>query len=215
MAFNKPTGTVSHLPIINTGARARGFAGLVSDTSLLNVDTIGMDKAGKTAGLIFRAGTIAKITAINPKTGTRQGQAAATADAVEAARPARGFVAIAFSHDTCDQHGEIYQRSPDGAPLYGAEGVQYAAKPANGVNVGRVWLFVRGALPSDANGFLVKPMDVVESSKVADADKPFVTGAAGAEKDATKAIPGWKFTGQTDIDPATGYQIAEVEINRV
>lgn len=195
------------LPIINTGPRASGFAGLISDASLLDVETIVIDqKAGGTAnGLLFRAGTVAIVTSVNPKTGTRRGKPATASDAD--ATPAKRFVAISFSHDTCDQFGEIYVKMPD-AP--GVAGV----KPANGVNTGRVWLFLNGAQPDALSAVGVAD---IPAAGAFDKTKPMVNGAvtkAVTTSGSENVIPGWQFTGQFETDPATGYNIAEVEIKR-
>lgn len=204
------------LPIINTGPRARGFAGLISDASLLDVEAIVIDQTsanggGTANGLLFRAGTVAIVTSVNEKTGTRRGKPAVAADA-KGPETEKRFVAISFSHDTCDQSGEIYVKLPD---VQGVAGV----KPANGVNTGRVWLFLNGAKPAATGKAPVAVADI-PSAGAFDATKPFTNGAvkkATVTTGATPtsdAIPGWFFTGQVDIDPATGYQIAEVEINR-
>lgn len=195
------------LPIINTGPRARGFAGLISDTSLLDIEAIVIDQnAGGTAnGLLFRAGTVAIVTSVNAKTGTRRGKPATASDAD--ATPAKRFVAISFSHDTCDQSGEIYVKMPD-AP--GVAGV----KQANGVNTGRVWLFLNGAQPDALSAVGVAD---VPAAGAFDKTKPAVNGAvckAVTTSGSENLIPGWQFTGQFEVDPATGYNIAEVEIKR-
>lgn len=195
------------LPIIRLGARPEGFAGLISDTSLLDVETLVIDKnAGGTAdGLLFRSGTVAVLTSVNAKSGTRRGKPAVKADAD--ATPAKRFVGIAFSHDNTDQMGEIYSRSP-------ATGAIVGVRPANGVNTGRMWLFLNGAIPAAFD-----PVGVADipSSSTFDKTKPFVNGAvtkgvttSGSEN----LIQGWQFTGHFAVDPATGYNIAEVEIKR-
>lgn len=195
------------LPIINTGPRARGFAGLISDTSLLDIESIVIDqKAGGTAnGLLFRAGTVAIVTSVNAKTGTRRGKPAVASDAD--ATPAKRFVAISFSHDTCDQSGEIYVKLPD---VQGVAGV----KPANGVNTGRVWLFLNGAQPDALSAVGVAD---IPAAGAFDKTKPMVNGAvtkAVTTSGSENVIPGWQFTGHFEVDPATGYNIAEVEIKR-
>lgn len=201
------------LPIINTGDRAYGFAGLISDTSLLDVETIGIDRqaTGTATGLLFRAGTVALVTRVSPKTGSRYGKPAVASNA--GATPAGRFVAISFSHDTCNQQGEIYYKQPDTAALFNT-------RPANGVNTGRVWLFLNGARPSAAAlsaGAKVGVADLPTGGGAFDATKPLVNGAvkvavttAGSEN----VIPGWTFTGHFAVDPASGYNIAEIEIKR-
>lgn len=214
MAFTpNTTGKGSgFLPIINTGPRLRGFAGLISDTSLLDVETVVYDRTVADDLHLFRAGTVAVITGVNAKTGTRKGRFAKAADA-KGAETALRFTAIAFSHDTCDQSGEIYARNPDQSGVVNV-------KPANGVNTGRVWLFLNGAKPDTTGKAPVAVAAVPAASSTFDATKPYVNGAVkkatvvtGATP-SSDAIPGWTFTGQVDVDPATGYQIAEVEINR-
>lgn len=199
------------LPIINLDPRARGFAGLISDASLLDVETIVIDKnAGGTAnGLLFRAGTIALVTSVNAKTGTRRGKPAVADDVAAAAGVGKRFVAISFSHDTCDQSGEIYVHNPDHSGIVNV-------KPANGVNTGRIWLFLNGSHPTADGRSGVSVADIPADSAF-DKAKPYVNGAAkvASGSDATStAIPGWYFTGQIETDPATGYQIAEVEVKR-
>lgn len=132
MAFPNRPGVLNGpgvLPIINLDPRRRGFAGLISDTSLLDVETIVIDKSagGTAAGLLFRAGTVALVTSVNAKTGTRRGRPAVASDVAAAAGVGKRFVAISFSHDTCDQSGEIYVRNPDQSGVVNV-------KPANGVN---------------------------------------------------------------------------------
>lgn len=211
MAFTpNTTGKGSgFLPIINTGPRARGFAGLISDTSLLDVETIVYDRTIADDLHLFRAGTVAIVTGVNAKTGTRKGRFAKASDVAAGTADGKRFVAIAFSHDTCDQSGEIYARNPDYAGVVNV-------KPANGVNTGRVWLFLNGAKPS-ADGRAGVSIADIPAAGAFDATKPYVNGAVkvATGADATyNGIFGWVFTGVVDIDPATGYQIAEVEINR-
>lgn len=212
MAFPNTVGKgVGVLPIINTNPRARGFAGLISDASLLDVETIVIDKnaGGTAAGLLFRAGTVAIQTSVNAKTGTRRGRPAVASDVSAAGGAGKRFVAISFSHDTCDQSGEIYVRNPDQSGVVNV-------KPANGVNTGRVWMFLNGAHPS-ADGRAKVTVADIPADAAFDATKPYVNGAVkvATGTDATaNDIPGWTFTGQVETDPATGYQIAEVEVKR-
>lgn len=197
------------LPIINVGARARGFAGLISDASLLDVETVVYDRTITDDLHVFRAGTVAIVTGVNAKTGTRKGRFAKASDVAAAAGVGKRFVAVSFSHDTCDQSSEIYARNPDQSGVVNV-------KPANGVNTGRVWLFLNGSKPS-ADGRAGVSVADVPAAGAFDATKPYVNGAVkvATGSDATaNGIPGWYFTGVVDIDPATGYQIAEVEIKR-
>lgn len=193
--------------LLDVGARKKGFAGQISDTSLLDVETIVIDQtAGDTAnGLLFRAGTVAIVTAINANTGTRKGKPAVASDFAAADTLTRA-VAISFSHDSCNQHGEIYFTNPD---VGGVVGV----KPANGVNTGRIWMLLNGAKPGTTGVSLVGVANIPAAGAF-DATKPFTNGAVKVAADAANAIPGWRFTGHVDIDPATGYQIAEVECSR-
>ncbi len=196
------------LPIINTSPRARGFAGLISDSSLLDIETITIDKtAGGTAnGLLFRAGTVAVVTRVSAKSGNRFGKPAVAADAT-GATTAKRLVAISFSHDGSDQRSEFYNRNPD-------TGAIVSPRPVNGVNTGRLWLFLNGAAPATTGVAKVAVADIPASSTF-DKTKPYVNGAVKvAAADGTDAIPGWVFTGHIETDPATGYQIAEVECKR-
>lgn len=211
MAFTQPTGNVASLPIINTDPRRHGFAGLISDTSLLDIETVVIDKneGGTAAGNLFRAGTIALVTSVNAKSGTRRARPAVLEDVDEAAGAGKRFVAITFSHDTCNQAGEIYVTNPD-------VGGVVNVKPANGMNTGRVWLFLNGAAPT-ADGRTGVSVADLPAAGAFDKTKPAVNGAASVATGTgatSTAIPGWYFTGAVETDPATGYQIAEVEVKR-
>lgn len=214
MAFTPNTNGKGqgYLPILNLGPRARGFAGLISDASLLDVETIVYDRTIADDLHLFRAGTVAIVTGVNAKTGTRKGRFAKVADTAAGAAVGKRLVAISFSHDTCDQSGEIYVRNPDQSGVVNV-------KPANGVNTGRVWLFLNGSKPTADGRSGVAVAALPTASSTFDATKPYVNGAVkvstpGASGAAGDEIPGWTFTGLVDLDPATGYQIAEVEINR-
>lgn len=178
----------------------KGFAGLISDTSLLDIETVFNDGSfGAGADRIFRAGTVAVVTGVTPR-GNRSGRPAKAADAKGPDTTAR-FVAVAFSHDNTDQVSEV-------TPVLG--GVN-RPRPANGVNTGRIWLLLNGDLSTAKFEGAVAVADAPADG----ATNPMVNGAVKAAKaDFTDAIPGWKFTGLTDYDPATGYGIAEVEVNR-
>lgn len=178
----------------------KGFAGLISDTSLLDIETVfndGTFAAG--ADRVFRAGTVAVVTGVT-KSGNRAARPAKPADAKGADTVLR-FVAIAFSHDNTDQLSEVN-------PVMG--GVN-RPRPANGVNTGRIWMLLSGDLSTAKLGGSV----AVAATPADGATNPLVNAAVtAAAADNTNAIPGWSFTGLTDYDSATGYGIAEVEVNR-
>lgn len=181
------------LPIIQVDrARARGFAGLISDTSLLDVVTfVAKNPQGEP---FFRAGTVAIIVDSNPKTGTLRGTVATD----NAAAKGKRLVAVSFSHDGAVEYGDV-------GNIGTVTGAFRAPKPVNGVEVGRIWLFVDGDV---AHGDKV----VIAAARTTPAGKEL---SGWVKKGTADTIPGWEFTGLTEVDPATGEKIAEVTVNRV
>lgn len=170
----------------------KGFAGLISDTSLLDVSTAFND--GTISGSKYtRAGTVFVFTGVTSR-GNQKGDTATDTASAKGKRVG----AVAFSHNGA-RHPEVN----------GIGRNDYAPETAlNVVNTGRIWLLVKAF----ANVAYDKGVYVAAAGTTPGKE---VTGwvEAKATEVPDDALPGWTFTGRTETDD-DGQLIAEVEINR-
>jgi hypothetical protein len=172
----------------------KGFAGLISDTSLLDVSTAFND--GTISGSKYtRAGTVFVFTGVT----SRSNQKGDTAtDAASTAGKKVG--AVAFSHNGA-RHPEVN----------GIGRNDYAPETAlNVVNTGRIWMLVKAF----ANIAYDKAVYVAAAGTTPGKEVTgWVEAKSAAIADGDNHLPGWTFTGRTETDD-DGQLIAEVEINR-
>lgn len=167
----------------------KGWAGLISDTSLLNVDTARND--GTVSGSKYtRAGTVFVITG-NSARGNLVGHTPVDAAGAAAGKRVGG---VAFSHDGA--------RFPE---VDGVNRNDYGIdRPINVVTVGRMWMLAKSITGINFGD----PVAVAAPRTTAGQE---LTG--WVEKSSTDSLDGWIFTGLTETDD-DGNLIAEVEINR-
>lgn len=182
--------------LLNTAALPKkGFAGFISDTSLLDVSTAFNDGSLTNANVsgYTRAGTVFVFTGVTSH-GNQKGD---TATDVASAKGKR-VGGVAFSHNGA-RHPEVN----------GIGRNDYAPETAlNVVNTGRMWMLVKAF----ANIAFDKSVYVAAAGTTPGKE---VTGwvEAKATEVPDDALPGWTFTGRTETDD-DGQLIAEVEINR-
>lgn len=181
--------------LLNTAALPKkGFAGYISDTSLLDVSTAFND--GAVSGSKFtRAGTVFVFSGVTAR-GNQKGDTA-----VDAAGTAGKRVgAVAFSQNGA-RHPEVN----------GIARNDYAPETAiNVVNTGRIWMLVKAF----ANIAYNKAVYVAAAGTTPGKEVSGWVEAKSADiADGDNHLPGWSFTGRTETDD-DGQLIAEVEINR-
>lgn len=172
----------------------KGFAGYISDTSLLDVSTAFND--GTVSGSKYtRAGTVFIFNGVSSN-GNQHGDTATTADSVAGKRVG----AVAFSHNGA-RHPEVN----------GIGRNDYAPETAlNVVNTGRIWMLVKAFTNVAYNKAVYVAAANTEAGKEVSG---WVEALSADITDGDNHLPGWTFTGRTETDD-DGQLIAEVEINR-
>lgn len=175
------------LPIMQFDRYERkGFAGQVSDTSLLDTVT-GVATVDVRHGVLVDISGAAASTEAAPADGLQFTELATAAAAVAAKRPA----IVSRSH-----YDQI-----SGGPVNGVQ----AGQPANLVETGRVWMIAKTDIVPVAMGPVAVAAPSTGNDVVAGLKGTVTNGAADT------AIRGLVFTGRVDKD-LNGVTIAEVQI---
>lgn len=173
------------LPLMNLDGRGVAFAGLISDTSLVDILTVTNRDPVENNGIGFRAGTVVVIDGLLGD--TYRGFTPATMDVIQG----KTCGAAVFSHYEMDRFATSNIKLDD----------VYRQRPCNVATTARAWLLadVAGITANDPVAVTVFKVDGVNN----------LSGVV--KKATTDKIAGWFFTGRTAKD-ANGFAVAEVHI---